>query len=69
MVVIANIIALPLAWYLMNNWLSNFPYRVTISWWMFAIALSTGVVIAFCTIAIKTVKAAYTNPVEVLRSE
>jgi putative ABC transport system permease protein len=69
LVIIANIIALPLAWYLMNNWLNDFPYRVAISWWIFAVSLSTGIIIAFCTIAFKTVKAAGANPVESLRAE
>lgn len=69
LVVIANIIALPLAWYMMKYWLRDFPYRITISWWIFAISLSAGVIIAFCTIAFKTIKAANANPVESLRAE
>ena len=69
LVIIANVIALPLAWYLMNNWLHDFPYRVAINWWVFAVSLSVGVIIAFCTIAFKTVKAAGANPVDSLRAE
>ncbi|HEY2582012.1 MAG TPA: FtsX-like permease family protein, partial [Mucilaginibacter sp.] len=69
LVLIANIIALPLAWYFMNVWLRDFPYRVDISWWVFATSLSAGVVIAFCTIAFKTIKAASANPVDSLRAE
>jgi putative ABC transport system permease protein len=68
-VLLANIIALPLAWYFMNNWLHDFPYRIGISWWVFALSLSAGVIIAFCTIAFKTIKAASVNPVESLRAE
>ena len=69
LVIIANLIALPLAWYYMDKWLQTFPYRVNISWWMFGISLSIGVVIAFFTIAFKTIIAARANPVESLRSE
>jgi putative ABC transport system permease protein len=69
LVLIANIIALPLAWYFMNNWLRDFPYRVGISWWIFAVSLSAGVTIAFCTIAFKTIRAASANPVDSLRAE
>ncbi|MBS1503056.1 MAG: ABC transporter permease, partial [Bacteroidetes bacterium] len=69
LVIIANIVALPLAWYLMNAWLRSFPYRVTISWWVYGLSLACGVLIAFCTIAFKTVKAAMVNPVESLRAE
>jgi putative ABC transport system permease protein len=68
-VLLANIIALPLAWYFMNNWLHDFPYRIGISWWVFALSLSAGVITAFCTIAFKTIKAASANPVESLRAE
>jgi putative ABC transport system permease protein len=69
MVFIANIIALPLAWYFMNNWLRDFPYRVNISWWMFAVSLSAGIIIAFFTIAFKTIRAATVNPIKSLRAE
>jgi putative ABC transport system permease protein len=69
LIVIANIIAWPLAWYFMNNWLSSYPYRIHISWWMFAISLSAGIIVAFSTISFKTIKAAMANPVESLRAE
>lgn len=69
LVIIANIIAFPVAWYLMNNWLRDFPYRVSISWWVFAASLSAGITIAFFTIAFKTVRAANANPVDSLRNE
>jgi putative ABC transport system permease protein len=69
LMVIANIIALPLAWYFMNRWLRDFPYRIQISWWMFALSLSAGVIIGFLTIAFKTIKAAMANPVNSLRAE
>ena len=69
LVIIANVIALPVAWYFMDNWLHDFPYRVDINWWIFAVSLSAGVIIAFCTIAFKTVKAAGANPVDSLRAD
>jgi putative ABC transport system permease protein len=69
LIIIANIIAWPLAWYVMNNWLQDFPYRVQVSWWMFAASLAAGVIIAFCTIAFKTIRAAMANPVNSLRAE
>ncbi|HVW12435.1 MAG TPA: ABC transporter permease [Mucilaginibacter sp.] len=69
LVILANIVALPLAWYIMNAWLRSFPYRVTISWWIYGLSLTCGVLIAFCTIAFKTVKAAMVNPAESLRAE
>ena len=69
LLLIANIIALPAAWYLMNNWLRDFPYRITISWWMFAMALAAGLITGLSTIAFKTIKAAMANPVDSLRTE
>jgi len=69
LVVLANMIALPLAWYLMKNWLNDFPYHITISWWIFVASLSAGLLIAFCTIAFKTFRAARVNPVDSLRAD
>ena len=69
LILIANVIAWPIAWYLMNNWLRDFAYRVNISWWMFAVSLSAGIIIAFATIAFKTINAAMANPVTSLRNE
>jgi len=69
LVIIANVIALPLGWYFMNSWLDDFPYRVGISWWVFALSLSAGAIIAFFTIAFKTMRAANANPVDSLRAE
>jgi putative ABC transport system permease protein len=70
LVFIANIIALPLTWYYMNSkWLVTFAYRIDISWWMFVASVISGVMIAFCTIAFKTVRAAIVNPAGNLRTE
>jgi putative ABC transport system permease protein len=69
LIIVANLIAWPLAWYGATAWLRQFPYRVEVSWWMFAVSLSAGIIIAFATIAFKTIKAALANPVESLRME
>jgi len=69
LIIIANVIALPLAWYFMHGWLADFPYRISISWWMFLISVLSGIVVTFCTIAFKTIKAANSNPVDSLRAE
>lgn len=69
LIIVANVIAWPLAWYFMNGWLRNFAYRINISWWMFAGSLSVGIIVAFATIAFKTINAALANPVDCLRNE
>jgi len=69
LILIANLIAWPVGWYLMNNWLTGFAYRININWWMFAATLLAGIFIAFSTIAFKTIKAATANPVDSLRAE
>jgi len=70
LVLISNAIALPLSWFYMSRyWLTGFFYRTEIGWLTFVVSLSVGVVIAFFTIAIKTIGAALANPVISLRSE
>ena len=69
LVVIALLIAAPLAWYAMNLYLQDFAYRITINWWIFALAGCTAIVVAFLTVGYQSVKAALANPVESLRSE
>lgn len=69
LVVIALVIASPIAWYLMNQWLEDFSYKVSVSWWLFAAAGVAAVVIALVTISFQSIKAAMTNPVKALRSE
>jgi putative ABC transport system permease protein len=68
-VLIASVIAFPIAWWMMNKWLEDFPYRVTISWWIFGIAAIAALVIALITVSFQTIKAALTNPVKSLRAE
>jgi putative ABC transport system permease protein len=69
LVLIAIVIASPIAYYFMNQWLSDFAYRIDIQWWMFALAGGLAVVIAFLTVGFQSVKAALANPVKSLRSE
>jgi len=69
LVLIAAIIAFPVAWYSMNKWLLDFAYRINMSWWVFAIAGVTALIIAFATISFQSIKAALMNPVKSLRSE
>ncbi|WP_234736861.1 ABC transporter permease [Tellurirhabdus bombi] len=69
LVLIAIVIASPLAWFAMNRWLEDFAYRVEISWWVFALAGVLAVVIAFVTVSFQSVKAALTNPVKSLKAE
>jgi putative ABC transport system permease protein len=66
---ISALLAFPIAWYAMNNWLQDFAYRVTIAWWIFVMAGVIAAMIAVLTIAIQAVKAAHSNPVKNLRSE
>lgn len=68
-VIVAIIIASPLAFFIMQNWLQDFSYRITISWWVFVLAGVLAVMIAVCTISFQALRAALTNPVKSLRSE
>ncbi|WP_428329156.1 ABC transporter permease [Mucilaginibacter sp.] len=69
LVLIAIVIAVPLAWYAMNKWLQAFAYRIDISVWIFVLAGLMAIVVAFVTISFQSVKAALANPVKSLRSE
>lgn len=69
LVVIAMLIATPIAWVMMDKWLQDFAYRVDIGWWVFAVAGILGLLIAFMTVAVKAVRAAMMNPVKSLRTE
>jgi putative ABC transport system permease protein len=69
LVVLSVIIASPVAWWAMNNWLQGFAYRVTIPWWAFACAGLLAVVTSMLTVSYHAVRAAMGNPVESLRSE
>ncbi len=69
LVLIAILLASPLAWYAMNRWLQDFAYRVEVSWWVFALAGLLAVSIALLTVSFQSVRAALVNPVKSLRSE
>jgi len=69
LVLIALLIASPLAWIGMNKWLQGFAYRIHISWWMFAVAGLLAIFIALLTVSFQAIKAAIANPVKSLRTE
>ncbi len=69
LVIVASLIATPLAYYFLNNWLQNYEYHTAISWWVFAIAIGGALLITLLTVSFQTIKAALTNPVKSLRSE
>jgi len=69
LVLIAAVIAFPIAWYGMHQWLQDFEYRTDISWWVFALAGAAALFIALITISFQAIKAALANPIKSLRSE
>ena len=69
LILIAFIIAAPLAWYYMHQWLQGFAYRIPISWWIFALAGCTSIAIALLTMSYQAIKAGMSNPVKSLRAE
>jgi len=69
LIIVAIIIATPIAWWAINKWLEGFAYRINISWWVFAVAGILSLLIALITISFQAVKAALANPVESLRAE
>ena len=68
-VVIALILSVPIAWYVMNEWLKDFAYRIIIEWWVFLAAGIIALLIALFTISFQAIKAAIANPVKSLRTE
>lgn len=69
LVVMAIVIAIPIAWYMMSNWLESFAYRIEINWGVFIIAGIVAVAIAMVTVSYQAIKAARLNPVKSLRTE
>jgi putative ABC transport system permease protein len=69
LVLVANAIAWPMAWYAVNHWMQDYAYRLPMSWWVFFLAGLTAVVIALTTVSLLGMKAARANPVNSLRSE
>jgi putative ABC transport system permease protein len=69
LVFIANLIAWPVAWYMLDKWLQDFAYRIDISWWIFVVAGIAALLIALFTVSFQAIKAALMNPVKSLRTE
>lgn len=69
LVSISILIAIPIAWLIMSNWLQKFAYRINISWWMYTLAALIAIFIAMFTISFQAIKAARTNPAKTLRTE
>ncbi|WP_367915148.1 ABC transporter permease [Leadbetterella sp. DM7] len=69
LVIIAFLVAFPVSWWLMNDWLEHFFYKVSIEWWIFPAAGLSAILIALITISTQAIKAAIANPVKSLRTE
>ena len=69
LVIVASIIAFPIAWWVMHQWLQDFVYRVSIGWWIFLIAGIIAIIITLLTVSFLAIKAAVANPVKSLRTE
>jgi putative ABC transport system permease protein len=69
LVIVAIVLATPIAWWAMNKWLQNFAYRIQLQWWMFLLAGLIGIAIAMLTVSVQAIKAAVANPVKSLRTE
>jgi ABC-type antimicrobial peptide transport system permease subunit len=69
LVIISQLIASPIAYYFMHNWLQHYQYRTNISWWMFAVTTLGAIIITLLTVSYQSIKAALENPVKSLRSE
>jgi putative ABC transport system permease protein len=69
LVLLATLIASPLAWLGMHQWLEGFAYRAPLSWWIFLSAGAGAVLFALLTISLQTIKAAMANPVKSLRTD
>jgi putative ABC transport system permease protein len=69
LVLLAFVIAAPLSWWAMHQWLQNFAYRIDIQWWVFALAGGLAFLIAACSVGFQAIKAAVANPADSLRSE
>ena len=69
LVVLAKLIAMPVAWIMANKWLQNYPYRIDLSWWIFAAAALLVVIVAMVTVSFYSIKAAIANPIKSLKTE
>jgi putative ABC transport system permease protein len=69
LVILANLVAFPIAWWIMHNWLKDFAYRIAIPWWAFAAAGLLALLVALVTVSMHALRAAIANPVKSLRTE
>ena len=69
LVLIANGIAFPIAWWATNKWLQEYAYHINVEWWVFALSGVSAIVIAFLTVSYQAIKAAIMNPIKSLRTE
>ncbi|MBQ4913021.1 ABC transporter permease [Maribacter sp. MMG018] len=69
LVIISCFIAVPIAYYIMNGWLQEYPYRVILKWWIFALAMAGAMLVTVLTVSFQAIKAARANPVKSLRTE
>jgi putative ABC transport system permease protein len=69
LVLIASIIAFPIAWYAMSHWLQDFAYRISVQWWVFILSALLALIVALATVSFHSIRAALANPVKSLRSE
>ena len=69
LVIVACLVATPLAWYLFSDWLSHYEYRTEISWWIFAVAFGGALLVTLATVSYQAIRAAIANPVKSLKSE
>jgi putative ABC transport system permease protein len=69
LVMVAIVVAAPIAWWAMTEWLQGFAYRIQLQWWMFLLAGVAGIAIALATVSMQAIKAALANPVNALRNE
>ena len=66
---VSFVIAIPIAWYIMSDWLSNFSYRITLSPWIFATTCAFALLVAVLSVAYQIIKAVSANPVESIKTE
>jgi ABC-type antimicrobial peptide transport system permease subunit len=69
LVLISSLVSIPLAWYGMEHWLEDYEYRITLTWWVFAITIAGAMLVAITTVSFQAIRAALLNPVHSLRSE
>jgi putative ABC transport system permease protein len=69
LVLLGNLIAIPIAWFIMNKWIQDFAYRTTLAWWLFALGAFASLAIAMLTLSFQAIKAAVANPIKSLRTE